>query len=121
MEQNQSTLAPCGNQSEVTINKWRIHRYVNALYIYDLTNAGRRGKKVQLIVLAPWPVQDLQEAMEAMTTLAIGAARRGAPFNEMKDLLEEAAKKYRQESSATTRYQRLSVDTREERGIDVKP
>ncbi len=88
--------------------KWRIHRFRPSIRITDLTNAGKRGKKVREITLydldyAPnFPVESI--AMELVMH-----ARRGANFDRMLQVAKEA-----EEIGA-------KLDVRDLRGVDVTP
>ena len=87
--------------------KWRIHRYSQSIVLWDLENAGRRGKKVRkLIVVSPnarfFP-------FESACMELIMHAKRGATYEAMRKVLAED-----EETGAV-------VHEESERGVDVAP
>lgn len=76
-------------------DKWRIHRYMTSLRITDLTNAGKRGKKVTELVLT--------NPDENLIRKVLAAAKSGVSLESMKEILPA-------EPMVTTY-----------RGIDVEP
>lgn len=89
--------------------QWRIHRFRPTVRITDLTNAGKRGKKVQEITLYDLDYAPEGLPVESMVLELVMHARRGASFDRMlqaaKEMEELGAK----------------LDVRELRGVDVIP
>lgn len=85
---------------------YRIHRYRDAIKVTELANAGKRGKKVQVMTLYG------QGPMEGFAMEFVMHAKRGDNWNRMKQVGEEAV-----QAGGGQLY--LSFD--QERGVDVMP
>lgn len=88
----------------------RIHRYRDHYAIWDLTNAGKRGKKVTRLNLVP----SYHASMEADVMLENWAKTLGhmTSFNEITRLFSDILHDYPND---------FKMDTYEERGVDVMP
>lgn len=90
---------------------WRVHRYADSIKVTDLTNAGKRGKKVQILsVVAKRFRGESMAGMESLAMELIMHAKRGASYARMKQVAEEAA-----EAGIADFYEES------ERGVDVAP
>lgn len=92
---------------------WRIHRYSNSIIITDLTNAGKRGKKVESWVVmgrGGWGEDKLP--MESMAMQYVMWAKRNATPAQMKKAIDED-----KEAMGDS----MEVHDRTERGVDVAP
>jgi len=90
-------------------NKVRIHRYSNSFHVWDLTNAGKRGKKVRFMTILPKGYRaDEAEWLEQQARYLVLNAARG--YDGIKRYFETLPK----EKAAT-------INERQERGIDVLP
>lgn len=93
----------------------RVHRYRDSLHVWDLTNAGKRGKKVPTMSLAPTSYYkgDVQGWLDRMSYVALNYGKAGShPYalfkNYITDLLHDVPNE-------------IEMIEREERGIDVIP
>ena len=106
------TSSTLGIGGEVEIQNWRIHRYSDVLTITDLTNAGKRGKKVQSISISEdfgdGSYQFLSDAAED----AIRFAKQGWTFDRMKDFFTQ---------DLDLLHGRITTYIQEKRGVDVIP
>jgi len=90
---------------------WRIHRFAHALHITDLTNAGKRGKKVEKLSLyeksisrnIPW---------ESIAMEFVMNAKRGANLAKMKQVADEQIEVFGS---------LVGLQIHIERGVDVMP
>jgi hypothetical protein len=88
-------------------DKWRVHRYAGSLVMTDLTNAGKRGKKVDEIAfynldMRTAPSFDLVGEM-------IGLVKSNASLDKVK----KAAEDFKDRG--------YSLEVRVQRGVDVMP
>lgn len=86
---------------------WRIHRFADHINITDLTNAGKRGKKV-----VTWIIMGRTLPFESLALGYVMWAKRNATPAEMKKAIDED-----QEAFGPS----MKVEDRIERGIDVAP
>lgn len=96
----------------VEIGMLRVHRYADCLVLWDITNAGKRGKRVPRVTVSP-------------------AFSRGLVGSAGQALLERVCKmlgSYESFELAVTTLKSLNQETeclsfeyREERGVDVRP
>ena len=85
----------------------KIHRYMESLELHDLTNAGKRGKKVR-------------RAHVTVKTMPGGAPQRKELLNELSVLFLDRS--YDDALAAVRNHPLIyQVDTDEKRGIDVEP
>jgi len=90
---------------------WRVHRYADSIKVTDLTNAGKRGKKVQILsVVAKRYRGEGMAGMESLAMEFIMHAKRGASYARMKQVAEEAT-----EAGIADLYEES------DRGVDVAP
>lgn len=90
---------------------WRIHRFADSIKVTDLTNAGKRGKKVQILsVVAKRYRGEGMAGMESLAMEFVMHAKRGASYARMKQVADEAA-----EAGIADLYEES------ERGVDVAP
>lgn len=92
----------------VEIGSWRLHRFATLLVATDLTNAGRRGRKVTELRLS-YSGKERELPLESMTMELIGLANRGASRDRMAQAFVEQAAVYD-----------LRFTTMELRGVDVE-
>lgn len=92
--------------------QWRIHRYTDSIAITDLTFAGKRGKKVETMVVMGTGYGSNRLPFETLTEQYIMWAKRNAPLAKMRDVIKEDEEVYGDT---------IKVYTRTERGIDVLP
>jgi len=88
----------------------RIHRYRDVLKIWDLTNAGKRGKKVELTMVSlthAYP-HDEQAGIDGLVRLLTGYRNYGQAIGALRDLMADYPKSY-------------DASTSQIRGIDVRP
>jgi hypothetical protein len=88
-------------------DQWRLHRYADSLKATDLTNAGKRGKKVLTLSIS-YNARDIP--VESLTLEMIMLAKRGSNFARMKQAFDEAQEVWS-----------IPVDITQLRGVDVKP
>jgi hypothetical protein len=86
--------------------KWRIHRYRGPIFIWDLTNAGKRGKKVKKLVVNEYGSGGRVSPMESLAMEFILHAKRDVSYERMKQVAEESGQNFSEG---------------EERGVDVSP
>lgn len=88
----------------------RVHRYSNSLKIWDLTNAGRRGKKVRVMTLMTTYAYkgDEDKWMQNMSYEALDYGDYDQFRNFVRDLMVD----YPDD---------INMEERQERGIDVMP
>lgn len=88
-------------------NKVRIHRYSNSFHVWDLSNAGKRGKKVRKMIILPEGHRaDEKEWMEQHSRHVILNAARG--YDSIERYFEKV------EGGA-------DINEYQERGIDILP
>lgn len=87
-------------------DQWRVHRYVDHIVVWDLTNAGKRGKKVPR-----WSVGSTARSFpfESTAMEIIMWAKRGASASQMRKVLDEI-----EEVGG-------HISETSERGVDVSP
>jgi hypothetical protein len=90
--------------------KVRVHRYSNSFHIWDLTNAGKRGKKVRKMAILPntYSRKAEEEWLEQQSRYLILNAGRG--YDGIKRYFEQL------EGEVTA-----NISEYQERGIDVLP
>jgi hypothetical protein len=89
----------------------RIHRYRASIHVWDLTNAGKRGKKVERLTIMPALHMDHGEEerfMNNISTMIEGYGTLGSIVGTLKDYLRDHP-------------QDLALHTHFERGVDVAP
>jgi hypothetical protein len=87
--------------------KVRVHRYSNSFHVWDLTNAGKRGKKVRkMIILQKGYQTNEAEWLEAQSKHLILNAGRG--YDSIKRYFEDLGDE-------------ATIEERQERGVDVLP
>lgn len=92
---------------------WRIHRYSNSIVVTDLTNAGKRGKKVDSWVIMGKGIRgDESLPMESMAMQYMMWAKRNANPSKMKSVIDE---------DLEVHGDLMVVEQRSERGVDVTP
>jgi len=90
-------------------DKVRVHRYSNSFHVWDLANAGKRGKKVRFMTILPKGYRaDEAEWLEQQARYLVLQASRG--YDGIKRYFETLSK----ENDA-------EINERQERGIDVLP
>jgi len=90
-------------------SKVRVHRYSNSFHVWDLTNAGKRGKKVRFMTILPKGYRADEEVwMGQQARHLVLHASRG--YDGIKRYFETLPK----ENAA-------DINERQERGIDVLP
>lgn len=87
-------------------DKIRIHRFRDMFHIWDLANAGKRGKKVDKISLGAWTVPNEKEWMEQQSRHLVLNARDFSSIKRYIEALDPAG---------------IEVHRSQERGIDVLP
>lgn len=92
---------------------YRIHRFRDVIRVWELTNAGKRGKKVQSLALMG---SDSKHPMESWALEFQMMARRGANWDRMRQVAEEAV-----EIGQGPGFHRVEVSYSQERGVDVTP
>ena len=90
---------------------WRVHRYMNSIKVTDLTNAGKRGKKVTELSLYE-KVTTRQIPWESIALEIVMHARRKVSLEKMKKVLEEQVEVF-------GTY--VALETHARRGIDTMP
>jgi len=91
----------------VVVGDVRIHRFNDSFKIWDLTNAGKRGKKVDVLSLASTKGLTDQTLMDNIAQMLVGKTTFAAIKSYAKDLTKDSSDFEVYESS--------------ERGIDVNP
>ena len=89
----------------------RIHRYADVFFIWDLTNAGKRGKKVKMMAVQPnhyYYKGDRAKWFDSMSR----AIEHYRTYKDVKNFFEDVLVDYPNE---------IDIDEREERGVDVYP
>lgn len=92
--------------------KWRIHRFAESIRVTDLTNAGKRGKKVESWIIFSNSGGSKALPLETMALQYAMWAKRDATPAKMKSVLDEDLEVYGDT---------MSLETRTERGVDVLP
>jgi hypothetical protein len=90
--------------------KWRVHRYADSIHATDLTNAGKRGAKVPVLVMRV--VRQSDVPMESLAMEMTMNAKRMADFTRMKLVFDEA-----QEIFGNA----VQISIEQSRGVDVAP
>lgn len=86
---------------------YRIHRYADSIKVMDLTNAGKRGKKVDAVTLYDFP------RLSPVESAALGYvlwAKRNSPFSKMLEQAKEDAE-----------ILGCKIEVSAYRGVDVMP
>lgn len=86
---------------------YRIHRYADSIKVMDLTNAGKRGKKVDAVTLYDFP------RLSPVESTAMGYilwAKRNSPFSKMLEQAKEDAE-----------ILGCKIEVSAYRGVDVMP
>lgn len=94
--------------------KVRIHLYAHYVKVTDLTNAGKRGKKVSELRARPerLPYTETAEWVMRMGKFFTEYVNRSNPYKAIKDFIEDVKKDYPTE---------IGVDEVQLRGVDVVP
>ncbi len=99
----------------VDSGKVRIHRYRDSTHITDLTNAGKRGKKCQLLVITP-PHRADYEGEEDFGNLLAGFLGNVDSMNAVEVALDAFMEKHPEDAEG------MGVRKSEDlRGVDVMP
>lgn len=94
----------------VNLDSVRIHRYSDVFKVWDLTNAGKRGKKVETLSLSP-SFKYKGDRAQWMENMSKALAECGS-FMDVHRLLADLDKDYPGE---------IDVSKGSERGVDVNP
>jgi hypothetical protein len=87
----------------------RIHRWADSIELWDLTNAGKRGKKVERLHISPtYYVDDRKGLLDRLGIMLEGYSN----FNRAYATVMDYAQKYDTD---------LNIESRAERGVDVTP
>lgn len=89
---------------------WRIHRNSMAIRVTDLTNAGKRGKKVETLSLYK-KFPNAKTPLESIAMEFVMNAKRKASFAKMKEVAEQALEVLDD----------VGMQILVERGVDVAP
>jgi len=108
-----SPAVPIG--STVETPHVRIHRFADVVRVWDLTNAGKRGRKVDILSFSNYYLQGNDIAMAKYERWLANAAQ-GATFKE----IERTAEALIRELSRTIDYG-IELKHWTERGVDVDP
>lgn len=93
---------------EMETEKWRVHRYSTSLVLTDLTNAGKRGKKVNQIALYNLDYKTIPAGAIIDDILKL------VKSNTSWERVLDAAKKYQTHAG-------MGIDIRQQRAIDIMP
>lgn len=104
-------LAAVGRGETVEQGDVRIHRYAEVFFIWDLTNAGKRGKRVKMMAVRPnsyYYKGDKARWFDSMSR----AIEHYRTYKDIKNFFEDVLVDYPNE---------IDIEEREERGVDVYP
>jgi Cu/Ag efflux protein CusF len=90
--------------------KVRVHRYANSFHVWDLANAGKRGKKVRMMIVTPntYSRSAEEEWLERHARRLVLQAARG--YDGIKSYFEQLDDEVE-----------ADISERQERGIDILP
>jgi len=89
--------------------KWRVHRGGSSVRVTELTNAGKRGKKCQVVVVYDIDWKRMAVSADTIAKTFYDLARRGASLRDM----QKAAEEFKEAGA--------NMETYTERGVDTKP
>lgn len=107
MSKNLQTVDSIEIGTTVDLGSLRVHRYRDHLVLWDLTNAGKRGKKVPRVSVSPSQFQDASALLDRVSKLLSSYVAFQQAVTTLKDLNSDT--------------ECLKFDYTEERGIDVRP
>jgi len=90
----------------------RIHRYSNSFKIWDLTNAGKRGKRIRVMTVMPSMLSSQDNEKEWMRRMGLSILDYAQSYDRVKAFFSDILQDYPGE---------ISIDEHVERGIDVVP